>query len=195
MFQVLNAQQAGYDAAIIHNMYSDTLLNMNYSNGKSLHHRKSRAWNELLLNSSPSISHRNHRGRDWNPFGLHQLLRFSGFQKVHHPRTRVRERRVSNWSKTRINQFPQSESDVIFLFFSCLCRTYVILKPEFSFPLTYYLIPFTGVVGMIILVMSVVLVNIFQYFGCCPWTDLLCRPDQFLLWISLWLSRLVFCVV
>uniref|UniRef100_A0A3P8WRD5 RING-type E3 ubiquitin transferase n=1 Tax=Cynoglossus semilaevis TaxID=244447 RepID=A0A3P8WRD5_CYNSE len=36
--------------------------------------------------------------------------------------------------------------------------TYVILKPEFSFPLTYYLIPFTGVVGMIILVMSVVLI-------------------------------------
>lgn len=77
-----------------------------------------KAWNELLLNSSPSISHRNHRGRDWNPFGLHQLLRFSGFQKVHHPRTRVRERRVSNWSKTRINQFSQSESDVIFLFLS-----------------------------------------------------------------------------
>lgn len=44
----------------------------------------------------------------------------------------------------------------------------MILKPEFSFPLTYYLIPFTGVVGMIILVMSVVLVNIFQYSGRCP---------------------------
>lgn len=38
-------------------------------------------------------------------------------------------------------------------------RAYVILKPEFSFPLSYYLIPFTGVVGMIILVMCVVLVS------------------------------------
>lgn len=37
-FQVLHAQQAGYSAAIIHNMYSNTLLNMNYSNGERLHH-------------------------------------------------------------------------------------------------------------------------------------------------------------
>lgn len=35
-FQVWHAQQAGYDAAIIHNMYSDNLLNMNFSNGNYL---------------------------------------------------------------------------------------------------------------------------------------------------------------
>lgn len=35
----------------------------------------------------------------------------------------------------------------------------MILKPEFAFPLSYYLIPFTGVVGMIIIVMCVVLVS------------------------------------
>jgi len=40
-----------------------------------------------------------------------------------------------------------------------ICRAYVILKPEYTFPLSYYLIPFTGVVGMIIIVMCVVLVS------------------------------------
>lgn len=40
-----------------------------------------------------------------------------------------------------------------------LYSAYVILKPEFAFPLSYYLIPFTGVVGMIIIVMCVVLVS------------------------------------
>lgn len=49
-------------------------------------------------------------------------------------------------------------SNGILLYLS-LYRAYVILKPEFAFPLSYYLIPFTGVVGMIIIVMCVVLVS------------------------------------
>lgn len=49
-------------------------------------------------------------------------------------------------------------SNAIFLYL-LLHRAYVILKPEFAFPLSYYLIPFTGVVGMIIIVMCVVLVS------------------------------------
>lgn len=50
-----------------------------------------------------------------------------------------------------------SVSDVSCLFW--LCRAYVILKPEFAFPISYYLIPFTGVVCMIILVMCIVFVS------------------------------------
>lgn len=43
----------------------------------------------------------------------------------------------------------------------------MILKPEFSFPISYYLIPFTAVVGMIIIVMCVVLVSMFTVFFMC----------------------------
>lgn len=55
-----------------------------------------------------------------------------------------------------------------FYFFLFLtCRAYVILKPEFPFPLSYYLIPFTGVVCMIILVMSAIFVSMnWSFLGC-----------------------------
>ncbi|XP_053297428.1 E3 ubiquitin-protein ligase RNF167 [Pleuronectes platessa] len=97
--KVLHAQQAGYNAAIIHNMYSDTLLNMNYSNETIAE--------EIEI---PSV---------FTSYYASQILR----------------------------NFIIPEQGA-----------YVILKPEFSFPLSYYLIPFTGVVGMIILVMCVVLI-------------------------------------
>ncbi|XP_035521934.1 E3 ubiquitin-protein ligase RNF167 [Morone saxatilis] len=97
--KVLHAQQAGYSAAIVHNMYSDTLLNMNYSNDTIAE--------EIEI---PSV---------FTSYYASQILR----------------------------QFIIPEQGA-----------YVILKPEFSFPLSYYLIPFTGVVGMIILVMCVVLI-------------------------------------
>lgn len=45
------------------------------------------------------------------------------------------------------------------LFLFLTHRAYVILKPEFAFPLSYYLIPFTGVVGMVIIVMCIILVS------------------------------------
>lgn len=45
-----------------------------------------------------------------------------------------------------------------------LKRAYVILKPDLVFPLSYYLIPFTGVLGMIIIVMSVILVSMHGSF-------------------------------
>lgn len=97
--KVLHAQQAGYSAAIIHNLYSDTLLNMNYSNATLA--------DQIEI---PSV---------FTSFYASQILR----------------------------NFIIPEPGA-----------YVILKPEFAFPLSYYLIPFTGVVGMIILVMCVVLV-------------------------------------
>ncbi|TNN72455.1 E3 ubiquitin-protein ligase RNF167 [Liparis tanakae] len=96
--KVLHAQQAGYSAAIVHNMYSDKLLNMNYSNDTIAE--------EIDI---PSV---------FTSYYASQILR--NFIIPEH-------------------------------------GAYVILKPEFTFPLSYYLIPFTGVVGMIIIVMCVVL--------------------------------------
>lgn len=40
-----------------------------------------------------------------------------------------------------------------------LCRGHVVLIPEYIFPLGYYLIPFTGVVGVVIAVMCTILVR------------------------------------
>ncbi|XP_061753662.1 E3 ubiquitin-protein ligase RNF167 isoform X1 [Nerophis ophidion] len=97
--KVLHAQQAGYSAAIIHNMYSDSLLNMNASNDTIA--------GEIVI---PSV--------------------FTSFYA----------------------------SEVLKNFIIPDQGAYVIIKPEFAFPLSYYLIPFTGVVGMIIIVMFVILV-------------------------------------
>ncbi|XP_061595830.1 E3 ubiquitin-protein ligase RNF167 [Cololabis saira] len=97
--KVLHAQQAGYSAAIIHNMYSDILFNMNSSNDTIA--------DEIDI---PSVF-------------------------------------TSYYASERLKSYIVPDHGV-----------YVILKPEFSFPLSYYLIPFTGVVGMIILVMCVILV-------------------------------------
>ncbi|KAM6907792.1 E3 ubiquitin-protein ligase RNF167 [Xenentodon cancila] len=97
--KVLHAQQAGYSAAIIHNMHSDILFNMNSSNDTIAE--------QIEI---PSV--------------------FTSF-----------------YASERLKSYIVPDHGV-----------YVILKPEFSFPLSYYLIPFTGVVGMIILVMCVILV-------------------------------------
>ncbi|KAL2094921.1 hypothetical protein ACEWY4_009640 [Coilia grayii] len=97
--KVLNAQQAGFSAAIVHNMYSDILLNMNFSNVTIAE--------EIEI---PSV---------FTSYYASQVLR----------------------------NFIIPEKGA-----------YVILKPDFPFPLAYYLFPFTGVVGMIILVMIVIMV-------------------------------------
>lgn len=97
--KVLNAQQAGYDAAIVHNVYSEILLNMNYSN-------------ETIAEqiNIPSV--------------------FTSYYASHILRNDI---------------IPEQGA-------------YVILRPEFPFPLSYYLILFAGVVCMIILVMSVIFI-------------------------------------
>ncbi|XP_013862158.1 E3 ubiquitin-protein ligase RNF167 [Austrofundulus limnaeus] len=97
--KVLNAQQAGYSAAIVHNVDSDVLLNMNYSN-------------ETIADQIqiPSV---------FTSFYAAETLK-----KIIIPEV----------------------------------GAYVILKPAFSFPISYYLIPFTAVVGMVIIVMCIILV-------------------------------------
>ncbi|XP_046695659.1 E3 ubiquitin-protein ligase RNF167 [Silurus meridionalis] len=97
--KVLHAQQAGYSAAIVHNVYSDVLLSMNYSNETIAE--------EIEI---PSV---------FTSYSASKILR--GFIKTDQ-------------------------------------GAYVILKPDFSFPITFYLIPFTGIVGLIIIVMVVILV-------------------------------------
>ncbi|XP_077449090.1 E3 ubiquitin-protein ligase RNF167 [Stigmatopora argus] len=97
--KVLHAQQAGYSAAIVHNMYSNALLNMNYSNDTIAE--------EIDI---PSVF-------------------------------------TSYYASEALKKLVIPEQGA-----------YVILKPEFVLPLSYYLIPFTGVVGMIILVMFIILV-------------------------------------
>ncbi|XDV19757.1 hypothetical protein PO909_025173 [Leuciscus waleckii] len=97
--KVLHAQQAGYSAAIVHNMFSNSLLSMGSSNDTIA--------NDIEI---PSV---------FTSYYASQILR----------------------------SFIIPEKGA-----------FVILKPEFSFPLSYYLIPFTGVVGMIIIVMVVILV-------------------------------------
>ncbi|XP_054899928.1 E3 ubiquitin-protein ligase RNF167 [Poeciliopsis prolifica] len=97
--KILNAQQAGYSAAIVHNFNSDLLLNMNFSN-------------ETIADQIeiPSVF-------------------------------------TSSYAARRLKEEVISEHGA-----------YVILKPDLVFPLSYYLIPFTGVLGMIIIVMGVILV-------------------------------------
>ncbi|KAM8835997.1 E3 ubiquitin-protein ligase RNF167 [Synchiropus picturatus] len=96
--KVLHAQQAGYDAVIVHNMYSDFLLNMKYNNASIAE--------EITI---PSV---------FIGYNASQFL--------------------------RKNIIPEAG--------------FLIVMPDFVFPLSYYLIPFTGVVGMVILVMCVILI-------------------------------------
>ncbi|KAK7925565.1 hypothetical protein WMY93_007875 [Mugilogobius chulae] len=97
--KVLHAQQAGFDAAIVFNMFSDTLVNMDPNN-------------ETLAEEIeiPSVF--------TSYYASQILIRYIIPEK----------------------------------------GAYVILKPDFSFPFALYLIPFCGVIGLIIIVMSVVLI-------------------------------------
>ncbi|XP_076024778.1 E3 ubiquitin-protein ligase RNF167 [Genypterus blacodes] len=95
--KVLHAQQAGYSAAIVHNIGSEELVQMK---------------------SNDSIA-----------------------SKIEIPSVFT-----SYYASEILKSFIIPEQGA-----------YVILKPEFAFPLSYYLIPFTGVVGMVILVMLVIM--------------------------------------
>lgn len=97
--KVLHAQQAGFDAAIVHNMYSEELLSMNYNNETIA--------NEIEI---PSV---------FTSYYAAQILK---------------------------------------KYFIPEKGAFVILKADFSFPLSAYLIPFGGVIGLILIVMCVALI-------------------------------------
>ncbi|XP_036379992.1 E3 ubiquitin-protein ligase RNF167-like [Megalops cyprinoides] len=103
--KVLHAQRAGFSAAIVYNMYSDTLLHMGFSDEKIAE--------EIQI---PSV---------FTSYSAAQILK----------------------------SFIIPERGA-----------YVILRPAFYFPIWYYLIPFSWVVGIILVVMvTVLIVRCVQY--------------------------------
>ncbi|XP_064357208.1 E3 ubiquitin-protein ligase RNF167-like isoform X2 [Dromaius novaehollandiae] len=97
--KVLHAQQAGFGAAVVHNVDSEKLLNM--------------VWNDERLREQIAI-----------------------------PAVFVGQRAAAFLRDT----------------FSYARGAHVVLVPEYVFPLGYYLVPFTGVVGVVVAVMCTVLV-------------------------------------